>query len=69
MADEVRVTGTSLNSFAEAADSAFEKIESDGPEGAALARVDQLRLSRGGVVGSTQYHVEIVQIPWEQRGP
>jgi flavin-binding protein dodecin len=66
MTDEVRVRATSLESFEAAIEAAFEQIEPDGPERLATARVDSQTISRGGVVGSTQYHVELVQVPWKR---
>lgn len=65
MAEKVRVRATSLESFEAAIEAAFEQIEPDGPEGLATARVDSQTISRGGAVGSTQFHVELVQVPWK----
>jgi hypothetical protein len=54
------VTGTSLESFSDAASTAFRDIEGDPErEGAAAADVVRLWMTKGGVVGRTQYHVEI----------
>ena len=68
MAEEKRVPGMSLESFSDAAAKAFEQVEGDPQkEGLATARVERLWLEKGGVVGATQYHVEIVS-PAEDRG-
>jgi hypothetical protein len=61
MAEEKRVTGTSLESFAQAAASAFEQIPGDpNREGLAAADVARAWVTKGGFVGRTQYHVELV---------
>jgi hypothetical protein len=58
-----RVTGTSLESFSDAAATAFGDIEGEpGREGMAGADVVRMWLTKGGIVGRTQYHVEIAQI-------
>ena len=63
MPDEQRVTGTSLTSFADAAAEAFNDIPGDpDQEGLAAAEVTRAWLTKGGVVGSTQYHVELVRL-------
>jgi flavin-binding protein dodecin len=54
------IVGTSFESFADAAQSAFAQVEGDpGKEGAAAAEVVRMTLTKGGIVGRTQYHVEI----------
>jgi hypothetical protein len=61
MADEVHATGTSLESFEEAVANAFAEIPGDpGQEGLAEAQVARSWVTKGGVVGRTQYHVELV---------
>jgi hypothetical protein len=60
---EIRMMATSLKSFQEAAELAFRKIASDGPEGLAAANIVRQWVSRGGFVGVNQYHVEVVQLP------
>jgi hypothetical protein len=61
MNDFFTAVGTSFDSFAEAAASAFEKIPGDPTvEGLATAIVTRLWMSKGGVVGRVQYHVELV---------
>ena len=63
MAKEGQVTGTSLESFAKAADEAFAQIPGDPKrEGAAAARVTELWMTKGGFVGQTQYHAALEQI-------
>ena len=63
MSEEGRVTGTSLESFARAADEAFAQIPGDpGREGVAAARVAELWMTKGGFVGRTQYHAALEQI-------
>jgi hypothetical protein len=64
MAEYQRVTGSSFNSFAEAAKSAFDEVEGDrSREGIAEARVTELWMTKGGVVGRTQYHAELERVP------
>jgi hypothetical protein len=53
------VTGTSFESFADAATQAFKDVPGDGPEGSAAAEVRREWLSKGGVVGRQQFHVEL----------
>ncbi len=63
MAEYNRVTGSAKNSFAEAAASAFDQIEGDqSREGIAEARVTELWMTKGGVVG-LMYHAELEQVP------
>jgi hypothetical protein len=53
-----------MTSFADAAQSALDQIPGDPQqEGIAVANVTRLWVSKGGVVGSTQYHVELTEIP------
>jgi hypothetical protein len=61
MPDEVRVTGSSLESFEDAVASAFSDVPGD-PEREGLASADVVRawVSKGGFVGQTEYHVELV---------
>ena len=60
MAEEKRVTGTSFESFTDAARSAFDQIEGDPDrEGLAEAEVTRFWLEKGGVVGRIQYGVEL----------
>ena len=69
MAEEKRIPGMSFESFSDAAAKAFEQVEGDPQrEGLATARVERLWLEKGGVVGPTQYHVELVT-PAEEPGP
>jgi hypothetical protein len=57
---ESRIRGTSLESFTKAADAAFNEVPGDpNQEGFAEAEVARLTMSKGGVVGRTQYHVEL----------
>jgi hypothetical protein len=65
--DEVRVRATSLTSFADAIEEAFRKIPPDGPEGYTAAQVKRQWISRGGFVGITQYHVELLHLPFKDR--
>jgi flavin-binding protein dodecin len=61
MAEEKRVTGTSLESFEQAAASAFDEIPGDpNAEGIASADVVRTWVTKGGFVGRTQYHVELL---------
>ena len=61
MSEEQRVTGTSFESFSEAAANAFADIPGDASsEGLASARVERMWLEKGGIVGRTQYRVELV---------
>lgn len=63
MSEREAVVGTSFSSFAEAAKAAFDQISGDpAKEGAAAAEVRRLWLTKGGVVGREQFHVELVQI-------
>ncbi|HEX2125202.1 MAG TPA: hypothetical protein VHF45_01415 [Thermoleophilaceae bacterium] len=57
------VVGTSFTSFADAATIAFDEIPGDPDrEGAAAADVARLWLTKGGVVGRVQYHVELTRL-------
>jgi hypothetical protein len=60
MAEEQRVTGTSLESFEDAVATAFADVPGD-PDREGLASADVVRawVSKGGIVGQTQYHVEL----------
>jgi hypothetical protein len=59
MADETRVIGTSLTSFADAARSAFATVRGDQHEGMKAAEVSRAWMTGGGFVGVPQYHVEL----------
>lgn len=60
---EATVKGTSMESFAEAADNAFREVPGDPKrEGAAAAEVTRLWMTKGGIVGTTQYHAELTVI-------
>ena len=60
MADEKRVTGSSLTSFADAAKTAFGTVPGDpAQEGRKAAEVSHMWMSGGGFVGVPQYHVEL----------
>lgn len=60
MTDQTTVTGTSLESFAAAAAVAFDQVPGDpNREGMAEADVTKAWMSKGGFVGSTEYHVEL----------
>jgi len=62
MPESARVTGSSFESFAKAAETAFEDIPGDpGREGIATAYVTALWMTKGGIVGRTQYNAELVQ--------
>lgn len=57
------IVGTSFTSFADAAQTAFDRIPGDPRrEGTAAADVTRLWLSKGGVVGRVQYHVQLTQV-------
>jgi hypothetical protein len=61
MSKEQRVEASSLISFEDAINEAFAQIPGDPErEGLASAEVARLSLSKGGVVGVTQYHVLLV---------
>lgn len=63
MAEQSGVNGSSLVSFAEAAASAFDQIPGDPDrEGSAAAEVTRMWVTKGGIVGSTQYHVHLTPI-------
>ena len=64
----MHVTGTSLESFEGAVDNAFEQIPGEGPEGMASADIIRAWVSKGGVVGKTQYHV-VLAAPAEASDP
>lgn len=54
------IVGTSFESFADAAANAFESVTGDpNREGSAAAKVTRFWMTKGGVVGRTQYHVEL----------
>lgn len=60
MSGETRARGASLSSFEEATLNAFESVPGDpSKEGLAAAEVARLWVSKGGVVGTPQFHVEI----------
>jgi len=66
--EALRIAGTSLESFADAAARAFAEVPGDpAREGMAMADVSRLWLSKGGVVNRTQHHVEIVSSGQEPR--
>jgi hypothetical protein len=70
MSGEKRVSGSSLDSFEEAAKNAFEEFEGDpNREGMAAARVVTLWLEKGGFVGRIQYHVELEAYPQPGEAP
>ena len=59
--EEHRVEATSLVSFEDAINQAFDQVPGDSNgEGLASAEVAHMSLSKGGVVGRTQYHVVLV---------
>lgn len=61
MPEQLRSTGTSFESFEEAVNNAFAEIPGDpAREGLAEADVARSWVTKGGVVGRTQYHVELV---------
>ena len=63
MPESARVTGSSFESFAQAAAAAFEQIPGDpNREGLATAYVTALWMTKGGVVGRPQYNAELVQV-------
>lgn len=60
MADEKRVSGSSLKSFDDAATIAFGMVPGDPQqEGLKAAEVSRMWMSGGGFVGVPQYHVEL----------
>ena len=60
MADEKRVTGSSLTSFDDAARAAFGTVPGDPhQEGSKAAEVTRTWMTGGGFVGVPQYHVEL----------
>lgn len=64
MTDDNVVNGTSLTSFADAADQAFAEIPGDpNREGLKKAEVTKMWLMGGGFVGATQYSVELRSQP------
>jgi hypothetical protein len=63
MPESARVTGSSSESFAQAAAAAFDQIQGDPDrEGIATAYVTALWMTKGGVVGQPQYNAELVQV-------
>jgi hypothetical protein len=59
--EENSIIGTSFESFTDAAASAFAQVQGDRRrEGAATARVARMWLEKGGIVGRTQYRVELL---------
>lgn len=55
-----QVTGTSLTSFDDAAESAFHRVIGDPHnQGARAAEVERMWITAGGDVGLTHYHVEL----------
>lgn len=61
MSKELRVEASSQISFEDAINEAFAQIPGDPKrEGLASAEVARLSLSKGGIVGVTQYHVLLV---------
>lgn len=60
MADEQRVTASSLTSFDDAARTAFGSVPGDPQqEGSKAAEVSRAWMTGGGFVGVPQYHVEL----------
>ena len=60
MADETRVSGTSLTSFTDAGRNAFGKVQGDPRrEGYKAAEVSRMWMTGGGFVGIPQYHIEL----------
>ena len=60
MADEKRVTASSLTSFDDAARAAFGTVAGDPQqEGSKAAEVSHMWMTGGGFVGIPQYHVEL----------
>ena len=60
MADEKRVSGSSLKSFDDAATIAFGTVPGDPQqEGLKAAEVSRMSMTGGGFVGVPQYHVEL----------
>jgi hypothetical protein len=60
MADEKRVTASSLTSFDDAARAAFGMVPGDPQqEGSKAAEVSRTWMTGGGFVGVPQYHVEL----------
>jgi hypothetical protein len=60
MADETRITGSSLASFGEAARAAFGPVLGDpAREGYKAAEVVRMWMTGGGFVGVPQFHVEL----------
>lgn len=67
MSESQPAVGTSFDSFADAAKVAFDQIPGDPDrEGYAAANVARLWLTKGGVVGHSQYHVELTPIRSDQ---
>jgi hypothetical protein len=65
MGSEGTVTGTSLTSFQEAAESAWSEVPGDQDrEGARAANVSRAWITGGGIVG-TEYHVELTVLSHE----
>jgi hypothetical protein len=61
------IVGTSFESFADAARQAFEQVPGDPKrEGLATADVARMWVTKGGVVGATQFHVELALSPLGQ---
>lgn len=61
MTEENSIIGTSFESFSDAAATAFAQVEGDPRrEGAATANVARMWLEKGGIVGRTQYRVELL---------
>ena len=59
MAGETRATGTSLTSFQEAAEIAFDQVPGDPDlEGMASAEIVRAWMSKGGIT-PPQFHVDI----------
>jgi len=70
MADEKRVTGSSLASFDEAARNAFGLVPGDPQqEGYKAAAVSRMWMTAGGFVFITHYHVELRVLKRVQDGP
>ena len=61
MSEQSKITGSSFESFADAAAKAFAQVPGNQKrEGAATAIVSRMWMTKGGVVGRVQYHAELV---------
>jgi hypothetical protein len=58
--EETTLTGSSFESFEDAATQAFASVQGDpNREGLAFATVRRLWLEKGGIVGRIQFHVDL----------